>query len=208
MHPTKSGISPIDLGELIFDAIIFDCDGTLVNTAPAHFNAFNSALYEQGAVMDKDWYSERLAMSRKELLTNLQNRTGSRLDIDLAVMRSEQHYLVLASAVEAIEETVELVNRFYGKLPLAVASSGQRESVEASLRSTGLLSKFDHIVTAGEVTNHKPHPEAFIRAAELLCKQPEKCLVVEDTDQGLLAAKRAGCMYIDIRDFAGIYRGQ
>lgn len=69
------------------------------------------------------------------------------------------------------------------------------------LKATGLLDLFDHIVSADDVDNHKPHPDTFLRCAELMGVDPALCQVFEDGEPGLEAARRAGMMYIDVRPF-------
>ncbi len=195
----------IDLSALKFDALIFDCDGTLVDTAPLHFKAFQAALAEQGCVLMPDWYQERLALSRDALLDEYATSHAVDIDIKSAVRDSVFHYLSLAESSKPIPETGAIVLQYAGILPMAVASSGQRACIERSLIAANLLQHFDHVVAAEDVEHHKPHPDAFLTAASLLKINPENCIAFEDTDSGLAAIHQAGCQAVDVREFASIY---
>lgn len=196
---------PIDLSNYSFDAIIFDCDGTLVNTAPLHFESFRLSLKDQGAVLEKRWYKERLSLTRRCLIENFAKHQSIYIDVETAITETELNFLKLSNQIEAIPEVSEIANRFWKKKPLAVASSGQRLSVLASLDAVSLRHKFNVIVSEEDVKNHKPSPDPYLITAEKLNVPPNKCLVFEDTDDGLQAALLAGTLAIDVRDFAKIY---
>ncbi|MCZ7670509.1 MAG: HAD-IA family hydrolase [Chloroflexi bacterium] len=103
--------------------------------------------------------------------------------------------------VGPITAVVELVYRYHGKLPLAVASSGRRQDVETSLRAIGLLSYFDAILTADDAIQPKPAPDIFLAAAARLGVAPEACEVFEDADMGLMGAREAGMVATDVRPY-------
>jgi HAD superfamily hydrolase (TIGR01509 family) len=89
-------------------------------------------------------------------------------------------------------EVVEHIEARHGEIPFAVVSGSTRESVIKSLRTLRLLDRFETLVCAGDYKNAKPHPEAFLLAAERLGVAPAKCLVFEDTEMGIQAATAAG----------------
>ena len=196
---------PIDLSAYSFDAIIFDCDGTLVNTAPMHFESFRLSLENQGAVLAKNWYKKRLSLTRRCLIESFAKQHSTYIDIETAIIESELHFLRLSNHIKAIPEVSEIAIKYWQIKPLAVASSGQRLSVLASLDAVSLRHKFNVIVSAEDVQNHKPSPEPYLTTAEKLNVSPKKCLVFEDTDDGLQSAQLAGAKAIDVRDFAKIY---
>jgi len=86
-------------------------------------------------------------------------------------------------------------------VPMAVASNGRRENVEASLTVTKLRPLFDFIVAAEDVERGKPAPDVFLEAARRMAVSPARCVVFEDSDEGLEAARRAGMRTIDIREY-------
>ncbi len=197
----------IDLSSYSFDAIIFDCDGTLVNSAPLHYCAFKVALAQQGASLDKNWYLDRLGLSRLELITEFSDCSSTAVDIAQAVAESETQYLVQISELKEIPEVADIARQYYGKVPLAIASSGQKLSVCKSLESVGLLHIFDHVLTADDVLACKPDPAIYNAAAKKLQTDIMLCLVFEDTNEGLMSATTAGAQVVDVRPFASIYSG-
>jgi beta-phosphoglucomutase-like phosphatase (HAD superfamily) len=101
--------------------------------------------------------------------------------------------------VTPIEPVTALVQKYFGKLPMSVGTGGHREAVEKTLELVGLRQYFDIIVTANDVKLHKPHPETFLRCAELMNIEPAYCEVFEDGDLGIEAARRAGMIATDVR---------
>ena len=198
-------MSHFDLNNYSFKAIIFDCDGTLVNSAPLHFSSFEVVLKRQGVSLDRDWYMDRLGFSRHELISELSAENSFSLDIPGAVAESEAQFLLSTNELTEIPEVVEIAKRCYGKLPMAVASSGQKHSVKQSLRHLEIEHFFDHILTAEDVSVCKPDPEIYIAAMAKLQVEPSECLIFEDTNEGLMSAARAGGQTVDVRTFASIY---
>ncbi len=123
------------------------------------------------------------------------------VDPEAAAHEKEQAFLELIHLLEPIVPVIEVAREFRGKLPLAVASGGYRGIISQQLGQIGCQDWFDVLVTAEDTTRHKPEPDVFLKAAELLGVSPEKCLVYEDSDLGLLAASAAGMDAIDIRTF-------
>ena len=188
-----------------FDAIIFDCDGTLVDSAPLHYSAFQVALERQGAVLSHEWYRERLGLSAQELITEFGIVNSTSLDIPRAIAESEAQFLIRTAELSEIPEVVDIARSYFRKVPLAVASSGQRLSVKQSLESINISNLFDYILTADDVSACKPNPEIYITAAAKLQIETSKCLVFEDTNEGLASAVTAGAQTIDVRALASIY---
>lgn len=198
-------MSMIDLSAYSFDAIIFDCDGTLVNSAPLHFRAFQIALAQQGASLEKSWYMDRLGLARHELITEFSNEYSANIDVPYAVAQSQEQYVNQIKHLSDVPEVVGIAKQYFGMVPMAVASSGQKLSVCESLESVGLLHLFDLILTAEDVLACKPDPEIYVTAANKLQINVSKCLVFEDAEEGLASASAAGAQVIDVRSFAAIY---
>jgi beta-phosphoglucomutase-like phosphatase (HAD superfamily) len=98
---------------------------------------------------------------------------------------------------------VEVARKYHGKVPLAVASSGNREHVMASLRDNGILELFDAVVTCEDIAHPKPAPDIFLLAAHRIGCDPTKCRGYEDADAGMTALRAAGMQAIDVRKWAG-----
>jgi HAD superfamily hydrolase (TIGR01509 family) len=114
------------------------------------------------------------------------------MPVEAIGQRKENLYYELLPQLKAVPEVLEHVIDAHGRIPLAVVSGSTRESVTASLSLLNLLDRFATMVCAGEYKKSKPDPEAFLVAAERLGVTPEACLVFEDTEMGIQAAKAAG----------------
>ena len=102
-----------------------------------------------------------------------------------------------------IEMVVDIARKYYGKVPLAVASSGYRDHVMFSLESNGILDLFDAVVTAEDIRNPKPAPDIFLLAAYKIGCDPTKCRGFEDADVGMQALHAAGMEAVDVRKLPG-----
>ncbi|MBB4227995.1 HAD family hydrolase [Rhizobium mongolense] len=191
-----------DLSQYQFSAIVFDCDGTLVDSAALHYEAFRSGLLDQGLDMNRTWYMERTGLSRHALIAAHAEEFGSQIDVPAVVARSEDWFAENVHRMTEVAEIAGLARKYAGKVPIAVASGGQRVHVEGSLTATGLIGLFDAIVTLEDVGVGKPDPAVFLKAAELLGVPPRECLAFDDTDEGVEAATRAGMTTIDVRQLA------
>ena len=96
---------------------------------------------------------------------------------------------------------IEVADRLRGKKPIAVASGGFRDIIRKQLTHVGIVDWFDVIVSAEDTAKHKPEPDVFLETAKRLGVHPEDCLVFEDADLGVEAARRAGMAWIDVRDY-------
>jgi beta-phosphoglucomutase family hydrolase len=181
--------------------IIFDCDGTLADTMPSHYEAWITVLHRYKLEMSEDrfyalggWPTQRVA----ELLIAESRRA---IDVEQLAREKEDLFHRSLHRVRPIDPVVEVVRYNRGKLPLAVATGAARPVCEKILEQIGLPGWFDTIVSAEDVERHKPAPDIFLEAARRLNIEPAHCRVYEDTDPGIEAARRAGMEAIDVRDF-------
>jgi len=192
----------IFLPEGSFSALIFDCDGTLVDTAPAHLRALQQALEQFALTMTPAWYYPRVGLTPDALLDEYEAQLSSPAPAREGIL---QRYNVAFHAglhsIREINVIAEIAREWHGRVPMAVASNGQRRNVEATLRATRLLPLFDCIVGAEDVAHGKPEPDVFLEAARRMKVAPDRCVVFEDSNEGLEAALRAGMRGIDIRAY-------
>ena len=187
-----------------FSALIFDCDGTLVDTAPAHYFAISQALATQGHTMEESWYRARGGLTPDALLDAQEAetaRSGSPRPLHREAIYStyNQHFRSGLHLLREIEAVAALAREWHGRVPMAVASNGRLQNVQASLRATGLLALFDTLVCADEVAHGKPAPDVFLEAARRLHVPAAACVVLEDSDEGMAAAHAAGMRAVDVR---------
>jgi beta-phosphoglucomutase-like phosphatase (HAD superfamily) len=184
-------------------ALIFDCDGTLVQTPALYAGAWQDAFKAAGHHMDPDWYHARAGMSEHVLLDDFESEHGVTVDRGLTVREMRSAVLERIGEVSEIEMISSIARRFHGKLPMAVASGGPREVVLASLKETGLLPLFDTVVTIDDVAHAKPAPDLFLEASSRLGVAAGQCLVFEDSQQGLEAAHNARMPVVDVNRLIG-----
>lgn len=180
-----------------YTAFIFDCDGTLVESADVHFASFAQAASEQGHVLERDWYLERTGLDRISLFQAFAKSVDT-FDVGSAASRSIALFSEISDKVVPIPETKALVEHLAKAHPLAVGTNAEEDVARASLRAAELLHHFDHIVAVTDGLKPKPSPEIFARAAALLGTPTARTLVIEDSVQGVQAAKAAGLDAIQI----------
>jgi beta-phosphoglucomutase family hydrolase len=181
-----------------YSAYLFDCDGTIADSMPLHYVAWKTALAEWNCSFDEQLFYAWGGIPVAEIISLLNKRDGLSMPVEGVSSRKENLYLEMLPKLKAVPEVVEHIEAQHGRIPFAVVSGSTRDSVTASLTSLQLLDRFDTLVCAGEYEKGKPDPEAFLLAAAKLGVAPETCLVFEDTDLGIQAAKAAGMASVKI----------
>ena len=175
-----------------FDAIIFDCDGTLAETMPTHYQAWCTALGDSALFFDETAFYQLGGVPTGRIVEILNERHGLSLPVSEIVEKKETIFLELSHTVTPINAVVAVARQFYSVKPLAVASGGHRHVVHHTLDAIGITDLFETIVTSEDYVNGKPHPDPFLEAAKRLGIPPHRCIVFEDTETGETAAKAAG----------------
>jgi beta-phosphoglucomutase-like phosphatase (HAD superfamily) len=188
----------LKLPEGRFEAYLFDCDGTIIDSMPVHYLAWKQALEEWNCTFDEQLFYALGGVPTREVISLLNKQQGLRMPIENVAARKDDLYSTMFSELITVPDVVQHIENQFGKIPFAVVSGGTRESVSASLRAVNLLDKFDVLVCAGDYTRAKPDPEGYLLAAEKLGVAPRFCLVFEDTDMGIQAAEAAGMSSVKI----------
>ena len=175
-----------------FDAFIFDCDGTLADTMPTHFKAWQIALGSAANDFPEAMFYMLGGVPTARVVEILNERHGYNLPVDETVEHKERLFLELSVEIAAIEPVVALAREWHGRKPLAVASGGHRRIVHNTLKALGICHLFDAIICSEDYSRGKPHPDPFLEAARCLGVTAERCLVFEDTTTGIQAATAAG----------------
>jgi beta-phosphoglucomutase-like phosphatase (HAD superfamily) len=181
------------------EALIFDCDGTLADTMPAHYQAWLEVLRPYAIPFPEDRFYALGGTPTLEISRLLVTGAGHSVDHHLLARAKEDAFLEKIEVVTPIEKVVSVARAHRGATPMAVASGGYRRIVERTLRHLGIIDWFGTLVTAEDTARHKPEPDVFLEAARRLAVAPERCTVYEDTDIGLEAARRAGMRWVDVR---------
>jgi HAD superfamily hydrolase (TIGR01509 family) len=195
-----ASIGSFDFPRNGFDAVIFDCDGTLIDSMPAHFDAWCDALALFGAcgVFKEDVFFAMGGRPTRDIVVELNDEYDLHLDPEAVAFAKRESFLKRLHSVTLIDEVADFANSLRGKIPMAIASGGSRMVVEKLLRQVGISDWFDEVVTADDVTEGKPAPDIFLHAARLMGVHPAKCLALDDAPAGILSAQRAGMQVIAI----------
>lgn len=180
--------------------LIFDCDGTLVDSMPVHWRAWQAVCQRHGIDFAEDRYYSLGGVPSKKIFAMLIEE--QRLDLDPEEMsrQKEEAYLPIMDDVQPIEPIVAIAREHCGRLPMAVATGGRADYVMPVLQRVGIADWFGAIVTSDDVQNHKPAPDTFLKAAALLGVPAEDCRAYEDTDLGMRAIRAAGMEAVDVRE--------
>jgi beta-phosphoglucomutase family hydrolase len=187
---------PLSLPAGDFRALIFDCDGTLADNMPLHFSAWSRAMADFGGSYPEELFYAWGGVPTGDIVRRLNAKFGLSLDVDEVVHRKEHYYRESIPRVEPVHDVVALVRAYHGKVPLAVASGGHRDLVERTLVVLGIRDLFDAVIAAEDYVRGKPAPDPFLTAAERLRVEPQHCLVFEDTETGVQAARAAGMAWV------------
>jgi beta-phosphoglucomutase-like phosphatase (HAD superfamily) len=185
-------------------ALIFDMDGTLLDSMYMHIEAWQEAGQRFGIVITEDLINANAGTSTYELIIKLSLDYGWDVDpYEFTKAKQEifKRIKTQAGSIRRIEPIIEIAEYYKGKLPMAVGTGSSREGAISALEDSGLIHLFDNIVTADDVAKSKPDPEVFMQSAEKFNVHPSDCLVFEDGDNGILSAIAAGMAWIDVRKY-------
>jgi len=179
--------------------IVFDCDGTLADTMPLHWRAWQTITKRYNLHFPEDRFYSLGGVPSRDILKMLAEEQGVTLDHLQAAHEKENAYLPLMAEVEPIHCVVEVAREHFCKIPLAVASGGTRQIIEQVLEHLKIRHLFNAVVTSECVVNQKPAPDIFLEAARRIGVDPKFCRGYEDTDLGMQAIRSAGMEAVDVR---------
>lgn len=182
-------------------ALIFDLDGTLSNSLPVHVATWNKIGEKYGFRFDPKIVYEMTGRPTIEFAKRVVDQYGIDADPEEIVRLKQHSFWEMAHLLEPVKEVEKIVKAYYGKLPMAVGTGASRRSAEVQLKALNYTQYFDVIVSANDVTSHKPNPDTFMECARLMKVDPAFCQVFEDGDLGISAAEKAGMIVTDVRPF-------
>ena len=180
--------------------LIFDCDGTLADTMPLHWRAWQVIAAKYKLHFPKDRFYALGGVPSRDILKMLAREQGVTLDHIQAAHEKENEYLQFLPQVGPIHAVVEIARANHGKIPMAVASGGTQQIICDVLEHLKIRQLFGAVVTSEMVKNQKPAPDIFLEAARRIGVEPESCRGYEDTDLGLQAIRAAGMEAVDVRE--------
>jgi HAD superfamily hydrolase (TIGR01509 family) len=181
------------------DAVVFDLDGVLVDSEHVWDEVRERLALERGGRWHERAQADMMGMSSTEWSRYMHEVIGlaeSPEEIDAEVVRRMQERY--AAEIPLIDGAVESVRRVAGSFRLALASSSNRPLIDLVLERAGLASFFEATVSSEEVERGKPAPDVFLEAARRLQVAPERCAAVEDSANGIRAARAAGMRVVAI----------
>ena len=185
----------------MFELVIFDWDGTLADTKEVIILAFQKVLGRVGCRVSDEFLERLIGIGAKNMFREALKTAGIRYDermLDDLLKEKIRIHLTLTPKIKLFDGVLDLLKALKPVVKIALATMSNRRVMEKTLKEKRILGFFDFIVTADEVENPKPDPEIFLKCAEAMRCRPERCVVVEDSVFGLIAAKRAGMRCIAV----------
>jgi HAD superfamily hydrolase (TIGR01509 family) len=186
-------------GKMDPKGLIFDCDGTLADTMPLHWRAWQVVARRYQLHFPEERFYALGGVPSRDILKMLSEEQGRELDPILAAKEKEAEYLPHLLQVQPVEAVVRIARENYGKIPMAVASGGIQSHINDVLQHLGIRHFFQAVVTSEYVKRQKPAPDIFLEAARRIGVEPQFCRAYEDTDLGLQAIVAAGMEPVDVR---------
>lgn len=182
--------------------LIFDLDGTLANTMPIHYEAYQKVLDKYGVVFPKDTFHSWAGIPTVQTFEQLKEMFAiSDMDPKAATLEKRGNFERKLHLAEVIEPVFNVVKEHYGKLPMSIGTGSSAVMGRKTYETLGIDHYIKILVTIDDVNHPKPHPETFLLCASKMGVDPKDCLVFEDGDNGINAAKSVGMQYIDVRNY-------
>lgn len=175
---------------------IFDCDGTLADSMPAHYRAWAATVQKHGGQIPENLFYELGGWPSRKMVEHLNELFGTSLDPDVVANEKERFYLEHISTIQPIAEVVSFAQEVALFAKVSVASGGVLAVVTKTIAAIGVTDLFPVIVTSEQVNRGKPFPDMFLEAARRMAVPPGDCLVFEDSPAGFEAAQAAGMDYV------------
>jgi beta-phosphoglucomutase-like phosphatase (HAD superfamily) len=184
-------------------AVVFDFNGTLSDDEPILYRVYAEMFAEHGRPLaERDYYDRLAGHSEEEILRRWLGRADSEL-----VAERVARYRLLVSDGSTVDDATRAAVRFAAdRVPVAIVSGAALEEIEPVVAAAGLGPSIVAIVAADHVADGKPHPEGYLRAAELLEVEPRELLAFEDTEAGVASAKSAGARVVGLTRTLGAAR--
>jgi len=180
--------------------LVFDCDGTVVDNMPLHYEAWSKTLERCGLHLEESRFYSWAGRPIADIIGQLSAEQRVSVDTQQVTQEYEHYFHSLPlHRLRPVRPVVEIARRFRGQLPMAIATGSTTESASTSLQAIGVLHWFDAVISSTESGMAKPAPDVFLAAARSIGVPARACVAFEDGDLGLKAARAAGMTAVDIR---------
>lgn len=185
------------LHDLEADAVLFDCDGVLVDSEPISYRAWRSALMAHGFDLSEPTFHDSVGGTEAMVAARFAPEIGA--DPVQLELEARKAFTEIAPEARGFDDSRRLIARLESDgIPMAVATNGLRWRLDVLLRAVGLEQLLPYSVTADEVSEPKPSADLYLAAAGLARVDPQRCVVFEDSPTGIAAARAAGCRVIAV----------
>jgi beta-phosphoglucomutase family hydrolase len=181
--------------------LIFDLDGTLVDSMPLHYEAWREVCERIGFDFTEDFFYAHAGMSSDRIFKEIKEIIHGDFDPDKLSDEKESIYESKIHKLTLIEPVFKIVRENHNRLPISIGTGSPSGHSWTAMKAMGLDQYFSIVVGKEEISKPKPAPDTFLRCALLMGIEPEFCQVFEDGDFGLQAAAAAGMIPTDIRPF-------
>ncbi|MGV8095036.1 MAG: HAD family hydrolase [Mangrovibacterium sp.] len=188
--------------------LIFDLDGTIADTMPIHYIAWKNAAARYGIDFTVELFAQLAGVPLYPTVEKLNKLFGKNIDPKEMGDAKELEYEQNMDKIEPIEPVIALIRKYHGKLPMSVGTGGLTRIAWKTLEIVDVDKYIDIVVSSEDVIRYKPHPETFLRCAELMGVEPSACQVFEDGMLGIQAAKDAGMMVTDVTAYYEVTIGK
>lgn len=200
---TKNRDTEMQIDVTRYKGLIFDMDGTLIDTMPAHIHAWGMAAKEFDFPFEPEWINAHGGMPSSKIVHEMNQKYGLNLEPQQVADYKMQCFAQMSEKGDLIAHTYAVFKQAIGQKKMAIGTGSQKVTALELLEQHQVLSFFDAVVTANDVKAHKPNPDTFLLASKKMGLTPAECVVFEDTELGKQAAHAAGmdCVMVDAQGF-------
>ncbi|MDX2194882.1 MAG: HAD-IA family hydrolase [Cytophagales bacterium] len=182
--------------------LIFDLDGTIADTMPAHYLSWVYALRKHGGIdFSEEQFYGWAGISTRKIIAMLNDLHSISMDIEHTFEDKENYFLKILHEVKPIMPVIEVIHKYHGVLPMSIGTGGVPHFAMLTLEQVHCQKYFDIIVCSTDVQNPKPAPDTFLLCAQKMSVSPTNCMVFEDSHLGIQAAHSAGMHAINIKEY-------
>ena len=183
-----------------YAGLIFDMDGTLIDTMPVHARAWGLVGEQFGYRFNSQIMYDLGGATVRTIAAAIMQEAGMpQQHLDEVVLAKRKLSYELLPKESKLLPTFDIVRHYHQQKPIALGSGSHRQMINMLMQKLDIGHYFDAIVSADDVAHHKPHPETFLRCAELAKVEPTRCIVFEDADLGVQAGLSGGMDVFDVR---------